>query len=235
MPAVHEPTPPALTVEDLVVQLGRRRVLDGVSLTVPAAGQVVGLFGPNGAGKTTLMRCVVGMVERYRGRVELARGGVSSMPDAPYLYPFLRVRECEDLFRSRYPDFSAERSEAIFAALGLDRSRRVGELSKGMSEQVHVALTFARQVPLYVLDEPLAAVDPFTRDLLLEVIRGLRPPGSATVISTHIIQEVGDLFDEVVMIADGRVVRHDEVGALPRGTDLEDLYKKEMAARWSTT
>ncbi|VTR75293.1 ABC transporter ATP-binding protein [Cellulomonas hominis] len=231
----QHPAAPGLVVEGLEVRLGRRRVLDGVQLTLPLAGQVVGLFGPNGAGKTTLMKCVVGLLQRYRGHISVAGGGASYMPDSPYLYPFLRVSECEALFRSRYADFSAERAEELFTALGLDRSRRMGELSKGMSEQVHVALTFARQVPLYVLDEPLAAVDPYTRELLLDVIQRLRPARSTTLISTHIIQEVADVFDEVIMLSDGRVVRHDLVAQLPEGAALEELYKKEMAARWVTT
>lgn len=125
----------------------------------------------------------------------------------------------------------------MLTTLGLDRRRRVGELSKGMSEQVHIALTFARQVPLYVLDEPLAAVDPYTRDLLVDMIRRLRPAESATLLSTHIITEVSDLFDEVALLWDGHLVRHDTVTALRAGggLDLEELYKKEMAARWSTT
>ncbi|HEY0188320.1 MAG TPA: ATP-binding cassette domain-containing protein [Cellulomonas sp.] len=154
-----------LVLEDLRVRLGRRTVLDGVDLHLRPTGQVVGLFGPNGAGKTTLMRCVVGLLERYRGRLDPPDGGVAYLSDHPYLYPFLRVEQCEALFRSRYPDYSPDRAEQMFARLGLDRARRVGDLSKGMSEQAHIALTFARQVPLYVLDEPLAAVDPCTRDL----------------------------------------------------------------------
>ena len=226
-----------LVVDDLRVRLGRRTVLDGVDLHLRPRGQVVGLFGPNGAGKTTLMRCVVGLLERYRGRLDRPAGGVAHLPDHPYLYPFLRVEQCEALFASRYPDYSPERAEQMLTTLGLDRRRRVGELSKGMSEQVHIALTFARQVPLYVLDEPLAAVDPYTRDLLVDMIRRLRPAESATLLSTHIITEVSDLFDEVALLWDGHLVRHDTVTALRAGggLDLEELYKKEMAARWSTT
>ncbi|WP_147463420.1 ATP-binding cassette domain-containing protein [Cellulomonas triticagri] len=224
-----------LEISDLRVRLGRRQVLRGVDLTIPARGQIVGLFGPNGAGKTTLMRCLVGLLERYQGRIDLPGGGVSYMPDYPYLYPFLTIEQCEALFRSRYEDFSPEVARELFDTLGLDRSRRVGELSKGMSEQAHVALTFARRVPLYVLDEPLAAVDPYTRGLLVDLVRRLRPPDSVTIISTHIIQEVGELFDEVAMLLDGQVLRHDQVADLPAGTELEDVYKQEVAARWATT
>ncbi|WP_187365050.1 ATP-binding cassette domain-containing protein [Cellulosimicrobium cellulans] len=231
---MHE-VPRHLTVRDLTVRLGRRPVLRGVDLDVPTTGQVLGLFGPNGAGKTTLMRCLVGLLQRYRGRIDLPPGGVSFMPDKPYLYPFLTVAQCEALFRSRYPDFSTSIADELFETLGLDRSRRVGDLSKGMSEQAHVALTFSRRVPLYVLDEPLAAVDPYTRGLLVDLVRRLRPPDSLTLISTHIIQEVGSLFDEVAMLLDGQVVRHDRVADLPGGSGLEDLYKQEVAARWATT
>ncbi len=223
----------SLRVEHLSVTLGRRQVLDDVSFATAARGQVVGLFGANGAGKSTLMRCLVGLIGRCSGTITLPAGPVSYMPDRPYLYGFLRVSECLDLFASRYRDFSVARADDIVDRLGIDRTRRVNELSKGMSEQLHLALTFSRAASLYVLDEPLAAVDPYTRDVLLGIIQEVRGDGSVTVISTHIIDEVEQLFDEVVMISDGRLLLHDRVADVRArsGLSLQDTFKKEMTSR----
>ena len=217
----------------LSVRLGRREILRGMSLEIPVSGQIVGLFGPNGAGKTTLIRCLVGLVERFSGQIEVPHGSISYMPDHAYLYDFLRVSECLDLFRARYRDFSSSRAEKIFARLGVEESRRVGELSKGMKEQLHLALTFSRSCSFYVLDEPLASVDPYTRDLLLDIILEARAPGSTILVSTHIIHEVERIFDEVVMIADGRLLVHDTVQAVRArtGMSLEDAFKREMSPR----
>lgn len=223
----------SIRTRDLSVRLGRRPVLHDLTLEIPVAGQIVGLSGPNGAGKTTLIRCLVGLVERYDGQVDVPHGSISYMPDHAYLYDFLKVSESLDLFRARYPDFSTTRADEIFGRLGIDRSRRVGELSKGMSEQLHLALTFSRSCSLYVLDEPLAAVDPYTRDLLLDIIVEARAPGSTILVSTHIIQEVERIFDEVVMIADGRLLIHDSVDSVRSrtGLSLEEIFKREMAPR----
>ncbi|QCR43125.1 ABC transporter ATP-binding protein [Curtobacterium sp. SGAir0471] len=222
--------PDVLTIEDLTVRLGRRLAVDHLSLTVQDRGHVIGLFGQNGAGKSTLIRSICGVVNRYRGRVRGPVGGVAYLPDAPFLYGHLRLDQCVALAQDLWTDFDPDLARAIFAELGLPDDLRIRRASKGMSEQIHLGLVLSRRCRLYVFDEPLAAVDPFTRDRLVGLIREYRSPGSTAVISTHLVAGLEELFDEAVVVHDGRLVLHDDVSAVAERGGLETRIKEVIAA-----
>jgi ABC-2 type transport system ATP-binding protein len=212
--------------------MGRSRVFSDFDLSLSLNGQIVGLFGPNGAGKTTLMRVLTGFINRYDGQVTVPHGAVSYLPDAPFLYPFLRLRDCIDLYGGMFPDFSAEAAVHMLTRLNLALDRTVAECSKGMSEQLHLVLCLARQVQLYVFDEPLAAVDPLTREVMIELIRDHRAEGATVLLSTHLIHGLEDLFDEVVFIHDGKLVLHGTTRDLTSdGSPLEEKFKEVMRAQ----
>ena len=230
MPRVGQPH--VLITKHLTVSYGRSPALIDVDLRVDSSHGVVGLFGANGAGKTTLLKTVYGDIQRYSGEVlGPPRADIAYLPDSPYLYRWLTVRECLELFSSRHPDFRTEAAEDFLAGSALGASRRVAEFSKGMSERLHLALTLARQPKLYILDEPLAGVDPLTRDHLLEMIRKYRVPDAPLLISTHLINGVDSIFDSVIMISDGRVLLHDDADRVrSRGNgNLEQAFKEVMA------
>jgi ABC-2 type transport system ATP-binding protein len=100
-----------------------------------------------------------------------------------------------------------------------------------MSERLHLALIIARSCPYYIFDEPLAAVDPFTRDFLIEMVKTRRKPDSVTLISTHLISDVEQLFDDVMMISNGTLIYHGDAEGLRQktGMDLESSFKKMVA------
>ena len=218
-----------VALDGLAVSYGSKPALRGVSFEMSSQSGIVGLFGPNGAGKSTTLRVMVGDIARYRGRISVPlREHVAYLPDKPFLYRWLRVSQCVDLFARRHQDFRPDVCDAFLSASGVLPSARVASLSKGMSEQLHLALVMARNPRLYVLDEPLAAVDPLTRDRLIQLITTLRAENAPVLLSTHLIHGLDQIFDSVVMIAEGRALISaplESVRALGDG-DLETAYKR---------
>lgn len=214
-----------------MVAYGKRLALKINNLSLSSDAGIVGVFGPNGAGKSTLLRTIVGDISTFQGSLERPeRSRVSYLPDQPFLYPWLSVEQCASLFESRYADFRRDVFNQFLEGSPLTPSQRVRELSKGMSERLHLALIISRAPDLYVLDEPLGGVDPITRDLLLDLIERFRAPESVLLLSTHLINGIDRLFDQVLLIAEGRLIAHDTVAnlrALGDG-DLEFAYKKKV-------
>ena len=176
-----------LTVESLGVAYGKHRALDDVSFKISDRGHVVGLFGQNGAGKTTLLRVISGLINRFEGRVEPRGCSVGYLPDEPFLYREMTIGEAVDTCGSLFDDFDVSLARTILSELSLGERTKVRAASKGMSEQLHLAMVLSRRCQLYVFDEPLAAVDPLTRDKLLWMIRNYRTPGSTVLLSTHLM------------------------------------------------
>lgn len=220
----------ALQCKKLSVRFGRRKALDRLDLVIEDQGRIVGLFGQNGAGKSTLMRVMCGLIGRYQGTVQTSPGNVAYLPDAPFLYSFLRLDECIRTAKDLFEDFDPSIARAIFEDLGLPLSMKVREASKGMGEQIHLGLILARRCQLYVFDEPLAAVDPFTRDKLIDLIRRHRMDGSTVIISTHLIGGLEELFDEAIVIHDGRLVLHENVRDIAAIGGLESRVKEVIRA-----
>lgn len=216
----------ALQCEELGVRFGRKTALDQLNLAIEDRGRIIGLFGQNGAGKSTLMRVICGLIARYSGTMERTPGGVGYLPDAPFLYGFLRLEECIRTAEALFDDFDTDIARMVFKELGLPLTTKVNEASKGMGEQIHLGLILARRCSLYVFDEPLAAVDPLTRDKLIALIRHYRAPGSTAIISTHLIGGLEELFDEAIVIHDGRMVLHDEVEDITAFGGLEIRVKE---------
>lgn len=221
---------PVLEVAHLTVRLGGRPVLDDLSFSLADRGRVVGLFGQNGAGKTTLIRTVCGVINVFDGRVTPRGPAVGYLPDEPHLYRDLPLRTLVALCARVFGDVDTALASRMLAELGLDEGLRIREASRGMTEQIHLALTLARRCGLYVLDEPLAAVDPLTRDRLLDMVRRHRAPGSTVLVSTHLIAGLEELFDEVVVLHDGRLVLQDEVSDLAAAGGLERRFKEVVSA-----
>ncbi|NQX11431.1 ABC transporter ATP-binding protein [Microbacteriaceae bacterium VKM Ac-2855] len=220
----------ALECTDLTVKFGRKVALDHLSVALEDRGNVVGLFGQNGAGKSTLMRVVCGLIGRYTGSMQRPSGAVAYLPDTSFLYGFLRLDQCIQTAAALFDDFDVDIAGDIFQELGLPLSTKVSETSRGMGEQIHLGLILARRCNLYVFDEPLAAVDPYTRDKLIALIRQCRMPGSTAIISTHLINGLEELFDEAVVIQDGRLVLHEDVADITAFGGLELRVKGVIRA-----
>lgn len=217
-----------LAVEDLVVSRGRRFSLAPLTIRFDDP-DIVGLFGHNGAGKTTLLKALAGLLPVQSGSFSI-RGAADPvlLPDSPFLYSFLKVGSVPDVLADYFDDFDPERGRSIIDELPLDTSKKVGDLSKGMEEQLNLGMALARRSSVYLFDEPLAAVDPVTRDRMLGLIEQHKPDDALVIISTHLIAGLESLFDECVVLYDGRVLLRLRVSDMPEGRGLEERIKEAM-------
>ena len=141
-------------------------------------GRIIGLLGPNGSGKTTLIKIMNGLLNPTAGEI-LVNGhrpgietkySVSYLPERTYLQPGMKVVEMMQYFQDFYPDFRMERAYDMLTRLQIPPGERLKNLSKGMKEKVQLILVMSRDADLYVLDEPIAGVDPASRDYILHTI-----------------------------------------------------------------
>lgn len=206
----------------------KKLILKDINLNIVPHGQVIALLGPNGSGKTTLMNVMAGLYQKYSGSIE-DMGSVFFLPDHFYIPENLTINECLDLFQNVYSTFNREKAIQILKYLSLDKNKSVAIYSKGMKEQLHLAFLLSQDVSIYLLDEPLAAVDPLTRDVLIDLIIRFKNENSITFISTHLIQDMEKLFDEVVFMREGEILLYNTVKNLLNefpDMSLDDIYKE---------
>ena len=148
-------------------QGSRRPAVADLNLTIES-GHIIGLLGPNGSGKTTLIKMINGLLRPTKGEVFIegkepgpdTKSLVSYLPERTYLEAQKTVEDIIDFFDDFYDDFRPERAEKMIASLGIDRKAHLKALSKGTKEKVQLILVMSRDAKLYILDEPIAGVDP---------------------------------------------------------------------------
>ncbi|HEX2111310.1 MAG TPA: ABC transporter ATP-binding protein [Gaiellaceae bacterium] len=206
----------AIEVSGLQKAYGRREVLHGLDMTVPA-GEVFALLGPNGVGKTTTVEILEGYRKRDAGDVRVlgedpARAGaafrarVGIVLQSSAVYPLLTVRELVELFAGYYP--AALNPLDVIQLVGLEdkRDARVRTLSGGQLRRLDLALALVGNPELVFLDEPTTGFDPAARRQAWETIRSLRGLGKTILLTTHYIEEAQALADRVAILRDGRIV-----------------------------
>lgn len=177
-------------------------------------GRIIGLLGPNGSGKTTLIKIMNGLLQPTAG--EILIGGlkpgvetkyrISYLPERTYLHPGMKVMEMVQYFQDFYPDFRVDRAYDMLARLQIQPYERLKNLSKGTKEKVQLILVMSRDADLYVLDEPIAGVDPASRDYILHTIVQNYNRNATILLSTHLIADVENILDEVVFIRYGSII-----------------------------
>ena len=214
---------------------GNQQALNGLTLTVES-GKIIGLLGPNGAGKTTLIKLINGLLTPTSGSVLIegdepgikTKPKVSYLPDTNYLNNWMTVEQIVNMFTDFYEDFRPELAEEMISRLGIDKKQRLKSLSKGNKEKVSLILVMSRNAKLYVLDEPIAGVDPATRDYIISTIINNYNPEASVLISTHLISDIESVLDDVVFIKDGQIVLHDSVDHIreEHGKSVDDLFRE---------
>ena len=210
-----------LECEKLSKNYGGLRALDELNLKLES-GKIVGLLGPNGYGKTTLIKILSGLLRQDKGTVLIdgkqvgveTKKIVSYLPERGYLSPGMKIRDVAKFFEEFYEDFDIKRANAMIDELGLDRESRLKSLSKGNREKVQLIMVMSRKAKLYLLDEPMGGVDPAARDYILKTIISNYSEDATVIISTHLIQDVEQILDEVVFLKEGKVMFHRDVDEL---------------------
>lgn len=212
-------------VDNLGRSFGNTRALDGVSLKI-IPGRVYGLVGGNGQGKTTLIKHLLGLLRAQEGSVRvfgldpvaqpvsvLERiGFLSENRDLP---EWMRIDELLRYVAAFHPKWDAVYAAELVATLQLDTSKRIKHLSKGMRAQAALIAAAAHRPDLLLLDEPSTGLDAVVRkDILSVTVRTAAENGSTVLFSSHLLDEVEQMSDEIIMIDRGRVVMAGEVDSI---------------------
>src|SRR5690606_29838885 len=139
---------------------------------------------------------------------------VSYLPDRNFLYKWMKIKDASDLFKDFYSDFDEGKFEELLRFMKLDRDMRIDTLSKGMHEKLNLSLVLARNAKLYVLDEPIAGVDPVARDEILNAIINNYNEKSSMIITTHLVRDMENILDDVVFLKDGKIILSDSAESL---------------------
>ncbi|MCF7548580.1 ATP-binding cassette domain-containing protein [Pseudonocardia sp. WMMC193] len=206
-----------LRVAGVGKRFGRHEALRGCSFALPQ-GRVAALVGPNGAGKTTLLRMAVGLARPTAGRIEVLGAdpsevgmppGTSFVAQDKPLYRRFRVGEMLRAAAALNPGgrWDGAHAAALITAAGVDVSRRIAELSAGQRARVAIALALGRRPRLLLLDEPLAELDPVARrEVMGTVLAAVADSGMTVLLSSHVVADIEDSCDHLVVLRDGGVV-----------------------------
>lgn len=209
--------------------------LGGINLQIKK-GRIVGLLGPNGSGKTTLIKLVNGLLTPTMGSIAVdgmpigkeTKKIVSYLPDHNFLTPWMTVEQMITYFEDFYADFKRDRAYAMLDNLGIDRRLKIKTLSKGTQEKVALILVMSRDAGLYLLDEPIAGVDPATRDYILRTIITNYNENATIIISTHLISDVEQILSDVIFINHGEIMLCDTVDNIRgrEGKSVDEVFRE---------
>ncbi|MBR7133057.1 MAG: ABC transporter ATP-binding protein [Clostridia bacterium] len=224
-----------LKCENLVKQYGNLTALNGINLSLES-GKIVGLLGPNGSGKTTFIKMVNGLLSPTAGSITIngnhpgteTKKQVAYLPDNSYLNSWMSVRQIVEFFTDFYDDFRPDLAYAMFSQLDIPPERKLKTLSKGNKEKVCLILVMSRNAKLYILDEPIAGVDPAARDYVISTIINNYNPDATVVISTHLIADIEQILDEVIFIKNGNIVLKQTVDEIreEHGKSVDELFRE---------
>lgn len=209
--------------------------LNSVDLSI-GRGKIVGLLGPNGSGKTTLIKLAAGLLTPTSGEILIggvpvgveSKSVVSYLPDRNFLAQWQTVEQMVKYFEDFYLDFRTDRVREMLDNLGIDITRKIKTLSKGTQEKVELILAMSRDAQLYLLDEPIAGVDPATRDYILRTIISNYNENATVVISTHLIADIEQILSDVIFINRGAVELCDTVDNIRenKGQSVDALFRE---------
>lgn len=224
-----------LECRDLCKSYGQKNALNHVNLTLES-GHIVGLLGPNGSGKTTLIKLMNGLLTPTSGELLInnspvgveSKKIVSYLPDHTYLESGLRIRDIIRYFMDFYEDFEERRAYDMLQKLGINPADKLKTLSKGTKEKVQLILVMSRRAKLYVLDEPIAGVDPAARDYILNVILNNYQEDATILISTHLISDIENILDQVIFLRQGQITLVSSVDDIRgrQGKSVDALFRE---------
>lgn len=224
-----------LRCDGITKKYGPLIALNNIDLSIEG-GRIIGLLGSNGSGKTTLIKLINGLLTPTSGSLTVCGGApgvetkkvVAYLPDSNYLNSWMTVGQLVDMFCDFYEDFRRDTAIEMLTRLGITTGVRLKTLSKGNKEEVSLILVMSRSAKLYVLDEPIAGVDPATRDYIISTIIGNYNPEASVIISTHLISDIEQVLDEVIFINNGNIVLHKSVDAIREesGKSADELFRE---------
>ncbi len=224
-----------LEIKDVTKRYGTFTALENINLAIEK-GKIIGLLGPNGSGKSTLIKLIKGLLSAQSGEILFngekigieTHAHISYLPERTYLDSSLRVREVLVYFKDFYKDFDESKARVLLNNLNIDINAKLENLSKGTKEKVQLILVMSRKSDLYILDEPIAGVDPAARDYILDFIISNYNPEATIIISTHLISDIERVLDDVIFINNGHVILHDTADNIRAqyGTSIDGAFRE---------
>lgn len=229
-----------ITVHSLTKIYGKKRALDQIDLTI-SRGRIVGLLGPNGSGKTTFIKLLCGLLQPTSGTLMIngskpgveTKAIISYLPDCMYFSNWMKACDLIDFFADFYLDFDRVKALDMLSILNIQPKDKLKTMSKGTKEKVQLALIMSRNAQLYLLDEPIAGVDPAARDFILNTVLTNYNENGTVMLSTHLISDIERVLDEAVFLQNGKVIRHDTVDNIreQEGKSVDQLFREIFAYR----
>lgn len=224
-----------LRCENLTKRYGNVLALNSINLSLES-GKIVGLLGPNGSGKTTLIKIINGLLTPNSGTLTIdgkkpgteTKAMVAYLPDNIYLNTWMTVKQIVEYFTDFYADFRPALAYEMMEKLGISPKNKLKTLSKGNKEKVCLILTMSRNAKLYVLDEPIAGVDPAARDYVISTIINNYNPEATVLISTHLISDIEQVLDEVIFIQHGNILLQKSVDDIREENEksVDELFRE---------
>lgn len=231
-----------LEIKNLSKSYGHHPALKNVNISLDG-GKIVGLFGPNGSGKTTMIKVIANLLMSYSGEVlvegnkvgPLTKALVSYLPDVNYLEDYWKISECIKVFKTFYADFDENKCLSLLSKFNFNLEQRVKTLSKGNKEKLQLILVLSRNAKVFLFDEPIAGVDPASREIIFDLILEAIPKDALVIITTHLISDIENFVSHVIFINEGKIFydssKEDLENQYPGKTINEifiDLFKSQM-------
>jgi ABC-2 type transport system ATP-binding protein len=224
-----------IEIKGLTKKYGGKIALNNIDLDLKK-GKIIGILGPNGSGKTTLIKLLTGLLHETKGEIKIdghtpsvyTKSIVSYLPDRNALYSWMKVDDTIKMYMDFYEDFDEKKADSLLEFMKLERTMKVSELSKGMKEKLNLTLVLARRAKVYIMDEPIAGVDPVARDQILKAIIDNYEKESTMIITTHLVKDMENIFDELVFIGDGEIILQGDAETLreEKKLNIDDMYKE---------
>ncbi|NLP46110.1 MAG: ABC transporter ATP-binding protein [Epulopiscium sp.] len=224
-----------IEIKELSKQYFNKKALNNISINIEK-GKIIGILGPNGSGKTTLIKIITGILRQSKGEIKIdgktpgvyTKSIVSYLPDRNFLYPWMNIKDAIAFYKDFYKDFDEKKAYELLDFMKLNSKSKISSLSKGMTEKLNLALVLSRKAKVYVLDEPIAGVDPVARDQILNAIIENYNKDSTMIITTHLVRDMESIFEDIIFLKEGEVflARNAEELREERKMQIDDLYKE---------
>ena len=233
-----------IRIKNLTKSYGDAKVLSNISLEIKK-GQVLGFLGPNGAGKTTTLKTIVGLIHPTSGTIMIngldsknvqSHVSLGYMPEDPYFYEYLSGREflifIANLQKMNKIESGSE-ADRLLKLVGLsDNKKHIRYYSKGMRQRLGIAQALVGSPDILLLDEPLDGLDPIGRAEVKEILLNLKKQGKTILISSHILADIEELCDQIVIIDKGKIIKAGKVADfIQKGSSLEKTFVDLISRR----
>ena len=224
-----------LECKNLVKKFSNKDALKGINLKVKK-GRIVGLLGPNGSGKSTLIKLANSLLTPTSGEILIdgkkpgieSKEIVSYLPERTYLNNWMKVSDIINFFSDFYKNFNKDKAYDMLQKLNINPNDKLKTMSKGTKEKVQLILVMSREAKLYLLDEPIAGVDPAARDYILNTIINNYSEDATIIISTHLISDIERILDDVIFISYGDIYLSKSVDEIREneGKSVDALFRE---------